>query len=215
MSNYHSELTYYIDNNDNANANRLIMNELAKALVKDRDNFIEVLKQAGINVPNEATDTELIDLFSLNAPNSDDLLLNSSLLINHNNQISGFDGEEELSDAGVKATYKELKTYFSGEDEDKSNWVGAALGVASAGAGLANTLAQGKQQKRGAVTQAVERQTEARKQLIQQAMAQKQVEADLKAKKEKQKNTLLIVGVGVVGLVIVVGLIVYLKKKNN
>jgi hypothetical protein len=214
MSNYHSELTYYIDNNDNANANRLIMNELAKALVKDRGNFIEVLKQAGVNVPNEATDTELIDLFSLNAPNSNDLLLNASLLINHNNQISGFDGEQELSDAGVKATYKELKNYFSGDDEDKSNAVGAILGLASAGAGIANTALQNRQQKKFGGQQALERQSEARKQLIQGAMAQKQAEAELKAKKDKTRNTLLIVGIGVVGLLAIVGMAVYLKRRN-
>jgi hypothetical protein len=214
MSNYHSELSYYIDNNDNANANRLIMNELAKALVQDRGNFIEVLKQAGINIPNDATDTELIELFSANAPNNDELLLNASLLVNHNNQMVNFDGEEELSDAGVKATYKELKSYFGGEDEEKSNWVGAALGLASAGAGIANTAIQGKQQRKLAGQQSLERQSEARKQLLQNAMAQKQADAELKAKKEKTKNTLLIVGIGVVGLLAIVGMAVYLKRRN-
>lgn len=213
MSNYHSELAYHIDNNDNANANRLILGELAKALVGDKGNFIEVLKQSGINVPIEATDTELIELFTTNAPNNDDLLLNASLLINHNNQIANFDGQEELSDSGVKATYKELKSYFGGEEE-KSNWVGAALGLASAGAGIANTAIQGKQQKKYGAQQSVERQSEARKQLIQNAMAQKQAQAELNAKKEKTKNTLLIVGIGVVGLLAIIGMAVYFKKNR-
>lgn len=214
MSNYHTELAQHIDNNDNANANRLITGELAKALVTDRGNFIEVLNQAGVSVPLDATDTELIELFTANAPINDDLLLNASLLINHNNQISGFDGEDELSDTGVKATYKELKSFFSGDDEEKSNWVGAALGLASAGAGLAGQAIQSKQAKKQGGAQMLERQSQARQQLIQSAMAQKQAQAELQAKKEKTRNTLLIVGIGVVGLLAIIGVAVYLKRNK-
>ena len=175
-----------------------------------------MLQQANINVPQSATDTELVDLFVANAPTNNVLLLNASMLVNHLNQTTNFDGEQEISDAGVKTVYREMKNYFSGcEEEPKSNWVGAALGLASAGAGLTSTAIQAKQKKKYGVSESAEKQAEARRQILQQLIAKKQADAEVQAKKDKQKNTLLIVGVGVVGLVIVVGLIVYLKKKNN
>jgi hypothetical protein len=215
-TNFQSELANYVNKNDNANANRVINRELANALIKERENFIEVLQQANINVPQSATDTELVDLFVANAPTNNALLLNASMLVNHLNQTTNFDGEQEISDAGVKTVYREMKNYFSGcEEEPKSNWVGAALGLASAGAGLTSTAIQAKQKKKYGVSESAEKQAEARRQILQQLIAKKQADAEVQAKKDKQKNTLLIVGVGVVGLVIVVGLIVYLKKKNN
>jgi len=122
-SNFHVKLDEYTKARDNGNATNVILSELAISLVKDRDNFIEVLRGAGLSVEDGDTDLKLIETFVNNANDNNKLLLGASFLINHRNQTSNFDGESEVSDISVKNTYKNLDEFFNGSEEEKSNFL--------------------------------------------------------------------------------------------
>ena len=60
---FYNELASYTKSNDVDGANAIIMNELGILLVKDRENFIELLNQSGINANDAMSDVDLIQLF--------------------------------------------------------------------------------------------------------------------------------------------------------
>jgi Fe2+ transport system protein B len=217
--NFHSELAQYLKTQDKSNAQKVILNELAKCLLKDRENFIEVLRSADISVLDNATDLQLLETFVNNAPDNQKLLLGASLLINHRNQTVNFDGEEELSDAGVKVVYKELQSCFcsfDGENEiEYANAVGAIAGAVGATAGLANTIAQGRQKKKFGVSDAASKQAEARNQLLQSVIAQKQAQTQQKVEETKSNNKRTIIIASVVGVVVLVGIAFLIYKKKQ
>lgn len=209
--NFHSDLKMFVKSKDNESATRVILKELAQSLVKDRESFIDVLQSAGINVLNSATDAQLIGAFIENAPKNKKLLLGAAFLVNHRNQTVGFDGEEEVSDSGVKATYKVLDEYF--------NAGGAIAGLIKStvdvgGQVFGKVSANQDMKKRGAST-LLAQQTSARKEMIQNVIAQRQKEAEEKTKEGgKSKRTLLIVGGISLALIIAVG-IYFAVKKNK
>lgn len=216
--NFHSELAQYLKTQDKSNAQKVILNELAKCLLKDRENFIEVLRSADISVLDSATDLQLLDLFVNNAPDNQKLLLGASLLINHRNQTVNFDGEEELSDAGVKVVYKELQSAFcfDGEDEiEYENAVGAIATAVGATAGLANTAVQARQRKKYGLSDMASKQAEARSQLIQSVIAQKQAETQQKVEQAKSNNKKTMFIAGVVGAIVLVGIAFLIYKKRQ
>ena len=208
---FNKDLARYVKSRDNDNATRVILNELAKALVKDRENFIEVMRSADLSVLNDATDIQLINGFIENAPTNKKLLLGASFLINHRNQTTGVDGDSEVSDYGVKATYKELDDYFNCCGEQHSNVVATMVaGALKGGVDLANKITD----KKNASSNALAQQTTARKEMIQSVIAQRQKEAENKTKEGgKTKRTLLIVGGVSLALIIGFGIYFALKKK--
>lgn len=209
---FHNELSSYVKDKDNENATRVILREVAISLINNKEDFIEVLRSAGINIVDNATDVQLIDSFVKNAPNNKGLLLGASLLINHRNQGVNFDGESELSDAGVKATYKELDDYFNCCGEQHSNVVATMVaGALKGGVDLANKITD----KKNASSNALIKQQEARKQLIQNVLASKQKETDEKnANARSQKKILIIVGSSVLVLVLIVGITMFIKSNK-
>jgi hypothetical protein len=215
-NNFHTELSKYVKAKDNENATRVILNELATSLIKDKENFVEVLRSAGVSVSNNDNDADLIDKFVKNAPTNKGLILGASLLINHRNQSINFDGESEISDAGVKATYKELDEYFNCCGEEHSNVAAAIAGILKGGVDLTNKLVEGKQKKQFGVSDALAKQQDARKQMMQNVIASKQKETDEKnANARKQKKILIIAGASVVGLVLIIGLVMVLKTNKG
>ncbi len=228
-SNFYNNLTNYVKKQDNDNANRVIMVELGNLLVKDKPNFIEVIRGANISVPDNATDIQLVNAFVDNAPSNRKLLLGASFLINHKNKMVGFDGKEKVSDTGVKATYKVMYQYFEAtnfEDtsdivnddyygatgEDYSYIAPLVAGAFKGGLDLANKFIPNK----NASSDALAKQQEARRQMTQTILAQRQQQADEKAKekerKHKSQKTLLIVGGAILGLAIIGGIIYAIKK---
>lgn len=237
-SRFYSDLTRFVKSKDNNNANRVIMTELGNLLIKDKADFIEVIRGANINVPDNATDIQLINAFVDNAPSNRKLLLGASFLINHKNQTVGFDGEEEISDAGVKATYKVMHIYFdasnfedksddvnddyynaTGEDFSNVGWSDAIKGIVDVGGGVAGKAMEGQRAKKFGATDTLAKQTEARKQMVQTVMAQRQAQADAKNKEKEQKSkttrTLLYIGGAVVLVGIIAGVIYAVKKSKG
>ncbi|MEI7961377.1 MAG: hypothetical protein WCI04_03500 [archaeon] len=219
----------YIKNQDQYNANRLVMTELGRLLAKDKSDFIEVLRSSNITIPDNATDIQLINAFVDNAPSNRKLLLGASFMISHKHQTVGFDGEQELSDSGVKATYKVMYNYFdassyedtsdkvnedyydaTGEDYSNAGW-GTAV---STGLDIANKFIPNK----NASSDALAKKQDARQQMVQSVLAQRQAEADNKAKvkeaKAKNTKTLIIVGGAILGLVVIAGIIFAVKKSK-
>ena len=212
---FHSKLAQYVKDKDNESATNVIMQELAVALMKDRENFIEVLRGAGLSVEDDATDLQLINTFIDNAPSNKKLLLGASYLVNYRNQSVNFDGENEVSDTGVKDSFRAMDDYFSADGEEHSNVVATLVaGALKGGVDLANKITD----KKNVSSNALSKQQDARREMIKTITDKRKQEADDKAKaKERAHKTqkiLLIVGASVLGLVIIGGVIFALKKNK-
>ena len=231
-SKFYNGLARYIKTQDQYNANRLVMTELGRLLAKDKSDFIEVLRSSNITIPDNATDIQLINAFVDNAPSNRKLLLGASFMISHKHQTVGFNGEQELSDSGVKATYKVMYNYFdasSYEDtsdkvnedyydatgEEEYSYIAPLIaGVVKGGVDIANKLIPNK----NASAEALAKRQDARQQMVQSVLAQRQAEADNKAKQKEAKakttKTLIIVGGAILGLVVIAGIIFAIKKSK-
>lgn len=214
---FYNDLIESLKARDTNKANSVVMVELGKAIGNDKDGFITVLTNADIEVDEDASDIELVNEFVKNADENDELLLGASLFVNHNNKILNADGTEGVSDVGVKACHKVMSSYFCG---GYSNAVGEAIaGAVSSLGSLGNTIAQGQIQKKQGAQISLDKQKEARNQLLQGIIASKQQAADAKVKEKEAKSknirTALLVGGGIVAVLGIVGLVIYLKKRNK
>ena len=112
-----SRFTAYLKKQDGKGANMVLMNEIGRILVEDREHFIYILKYAGVAVPDEkftpVTDVTLVNLFMNNVANNKKLILGAAFLIAHNNKISGFDGDQ-ISPVYADAAKKCMTSYFCG-----------------------------------------------------------------------------------------------------
>ncbi len=228
---FHSELAHYMKAKDKSNANRVIMRELGVVLVKSREDFIEILKNANVFVPSDATDLQLIDLFVKNATNNRELILGAAFLVNHRNKVSGFDGESEVHDGAVKACYSCMCSCFDGEvepaeikqdasyDDYHSNAGGAWAGALQAVSGLGSKIADSQHQKKFGASDALAKQQAARQQLIQSVVdqkKQKQLDSSaLAAHKQKKQRLLLIVGGSLLGIALIITAVIVIKSKHK
>lgn len=214
---FYYNLTQYLKTKDNANANRVIMNELGNILIKDRESFLLLLRYADIPVSDTASSVELIDKFIENINRNRKLMIGASFLINQKNKKIGFDGEEEVSDAGVKAVHKVMFNYFDAA-EGYSNavggvWAGAIDSVAKLGSGAINL----RNKKKHGAQDLLNKKLDA-KQAIVDSVIQQKAEQQTAAKKKaddnaKLKKILIISSVSLVGLAIVIGGIYLIRKK--
>ena len=208
---FNSQLAQYLRERDKPNAQRLVFSELANTLARDRDNFKAVLLNAGVGVGEDDTDAELIDKFVDNAPHNKRLMIGASFLINYRNQQSNVDGEGEVSDAGVKNTYRVMRDYFMEVEvddqpyEEQSNWIGAVTGLAG--------KLLGKKDKGG-----TDKNAEAKLRMQEKIIAQKKAEAlkqqRAKERAERKSKNLLIYGSIAVG-VLVIGVVIYALNKKR
>lgn len=206
LTDFHRDLSDYLKAKQGQNAHKLILNELGKCLVYEKENFVDVLKNAGIPASVDEADTILIEKFVQNAPTNKKMLLGASLLINHRNKVTNFDGDEEVSDAGVKNTYKVLYHNIGG--------IGGLLGGAIETGGK---IFQKESGKKTQFSDALTKQREARQQMLQSALNEKKAQSESKTQsknqKRKSKTTLIIVASALVGLTII-GLIIYKIRKK-
>lgn len=223
---FYTELIEHLRNEDVDSANSIIMFEVGKGLVSDRENFIALLKSSGIYTEPTESDTELIQKFINNISTNEKLRIGTAFFIGHRNKVQSFDGEDEVSDAGVKTMNKVIYSYFDtrdfpdSADNYYSNAGGAVVGSVAQGvgalAGLGTKIAEGQQKKKYGVTEALSRQEEARQQILKAAIEQRTAQqlALQKEKEQKQKTTrtALIIGGSVLGIVLI-GALIYLRKK--
>jgi len=207
LTDFHRELNDYLRAKQGTNATNLVLSELGKCLVQEKENFVEVLNNAGIPASVNDGEVILVEKFVQNAPSNKKLLLGASLLVNHRNKVTNFDGEEEVSDAGVKNTYKTL--YYN---------VGGVGDLLKGAIETGGSIYQKESAKKTQFSDALAKQREARQQLLQSALNQKKADSDTKKSsgntKRKAKTTLIIVGSVLVGLTII-GFIIYKVRKNK
>lgn len=206
LTDFHKELSIYLKAKQGSNAHKLILNELGKCLVNEKENFVEVLNNAGIPSSNDDSEIVLIEKFVQNAPTNKKLLLGASLLVNHTNKVTNFDGEKEVSDAGVKNTYKTL--YYN---------IGGVADLVKGVVDVGGNIYQKESAKKTQFSDALIKQREARQQMLQSALNEKKSQSDIKTQgkntKRKSKTTLIIVASALVGLTII-GVIIYKIRKK-
>lgn len=224
---YYKELSSYLKQHDLSKANRVVMEELASLLVKKREDFIFMLNNANVIANDEMTDGKLVDLFLDNIHNNKKLLLGAAFLISHNNKIVSFNGEESHDEEGLKATHKVMYNYFDADvyddfvtdEEEHSNVWGTAIAGAVGGlAGLGGKLADNQRAKKFGSTDMFAKKAEAKQQMVQTILAQRQaqqIEAQKKIEaSSKIKRIALISVVSLLGLAIV-GVVIYAVKKRK
>jgi len=239
---FHNRLISYYNENRTKDASRLLMSELGSILVKSKKDFVDLLNESDIIAYDTMSDNELVDLYVNNLDENKKLRLGTALLINmHNKQIS-FDGEEEISDDGVKVSAYILDDYFGAEgtmyssedydaptiggtmassEEDYSYVPGLAQAIAGAVQGVGGatqTIAQGQQKKKYGALDLASKKQEAKSQITQQVIAKKIADAEneRKAQEQSQKTTrtILIVGGIIVGIA-ALGFTIYYLRKNK
>lgn len=225
-NNFNLSLKKYIDNNDSENAHKVIMCEIGNSLASNRENFIEVLKSANIEVDSNMSDVTLVNEFCRNIPSNRKLLLGTAFLINHNNRSVGFDGEETIDDKATKDTYKLMYSYFCCSNFDDSSDIKVVVNedfynaggadpvsaIAMAlgeGAKLGSKITESKMKKRYGVSDAAAKQQEARSQILSSLIKKKQEE--IKSKSSSKK--IIIISLAVAALV-VVGIIVMRSRRS-
>lgn len=209
MNNFHNELSNFVKTRDVNNANRVILNELAKALVSDKESYVEVLRSSGVNVYDGATEDQLIDAFVSNAPNNKQLILGMAYLVNHRNQTVGFDGESEVSDVGVKDAYKVMDEYYNA-----GGWADAVKSIADVGGQVGGKVMDAQALKKRGASSMLAQQQQARRDLTQSLIAQKQQESAEKLKQGGSTKKLLIIG-GITVAVLLIGVGIYFAVKNK
>lgn len=215
---FYKDLSGYIKTHDTANANRLVMEELGRSLASDRENFVEILKNAGLLVKEDASTLELVSLFTDNVHKNKKLALGASYLVNHKYRTVGADGEEEISESGVKAAYKVMEDHFSAAGPIAvPTGFGSAIATAlGKGAQLGNTLAQNSAQKKRGAQMSLDKSRDAHSQIINGILASRQAEADAKTKKQESDSKTLRASLYVGGalIAIIAGIILYKKLKK-
>jgi hypothetical protein len=215
---FYNDLINYVANADTSNANALLMKEVGTSLSKNKSDFIELLTSSGVPANDSMSDVELIDSFISALPSNKTLMIGTAYMINNQNRFISADGTEQISDKGVKVSYKVMYDFFTKDDSGNQEFSEAAGAIAYGVGALANLGSAGikaSQKKKYGTLDALSKQQEARNQLIQSALAAKQAEAAAKQKKAesnaKTKKILLISGLGLLGLV-GIGLIIYKIK---
>lgn len=217
---FHNTLSQYFNANNTKDANRLLMSELGKILVRDRNDFIFMLTESDVYADASMSDSELIDAFVDNLSSNKKLRLGASLLVNIHNKQMNFDGDDELSDDGVKMSMVVLDEYHCYDGySNVGGWADAVKTVAEVGGGITNKVMDSKRNKQFGVTDSIAKQKESKNALVQQILAKKQADADALKKtnedKQKTKRTLMYVGGGVLALAIIVGTIYFIKKSKK
>jgi len=155
-------------------------------------------------------------------------VIGTAFLVGHKNKVQSFDGEEEISDAGVKAMNKVIYSYFDTREfpDSADNYYSGASGdvVSSVAQGvgelakLGSKISEGQQKKKYGTLDIASKKEDAKQQIIKAAMeqriAQQQAVEKQKAQKAKTTRTVLVVGGIVVGIALI-GTIIYLIKKRK
>ena len=196
------------------------MQELGRILVRDKQDFVDLLNESGYEAELTDSDVELVNTFSENVAISPSLMLGASMLTAAHNKKMSFDGEDDyLDDSLVKSSYRVIQSAFSGiYDEERSNAAGAIMAAVGAGAGLTKSIVDRKAQREGAGMKAFEQKEATKQQIIQGVLQAKQQKADLAKKQQEEKSksrkTLYIIGGSILGLAII-GVIIYAIRKRK
>lgn len=223
---FYKKFTSYVRTNRNTEANMLLMRELGKIMVKDREDFIYMLKYSGIDVPENISDINLIQLFIDNAYSNKRVVVGTSFLISHNNKMVGFDGEEYTSNICADAVHKSLNNFFF--DTRNENIYGGMNGeIMSNFEGDTDNLFYSQDsdnfqkrvnapiKKRDTARELFRKKMEAKASLIEGVVDVRQKEVASLEEKEKQKRMKVIIASSVIAISVIAFSIVAFRNLKS
>lgn len=192
---------------------------MGSIVAHDTSSFVSMLDNAGINASEYDAPEELIDKYVEELPDNDQLKVMSAYLI-ENQEASNFSGKIDNNE--VYENYNVIYNYWDYDFPEKISNAGGVVGSIAEGVGaianVGNTALQGRQKKLYGATDTAIKKQETKAELLKSLIAQKQAkadkekaEADAKAKKTKY----WIIGGSVVGGLAIIGLVIYLVRKNK
>ncbi len=236
MSDFHPNLKYYVSQNNVGGANRAIMQELGKAVVHHRADFVDLLQNSDVPAHAELADAELLKLYFDNL-HSKELIIGSALLVNIHNKTSGFDGSDEINDKAVKSCYRVMSNFFGANTaptkQDKENhqfdWKYDALAdreqksgfvwdtLVKGGVGITGKVLDAQNKKKYGALDALTAKNQAKAEMAQSVIAERQAQiANIqKNKDQKAKNLKLGLIIGGSLLALGIGAFIYYKMKHK
>lgn len=215
-----TEFNNSINKGDVNMAHFVLMQELGRSLVRNKKDFVDLLNESGYEAQITDSDTTLIDTFANNVSKSPSLMLGASMLVASQNKTVSFDGEDDeyLDDSLVKSGYRVIQSYFSNENENQSNAVGAIIGAVGAGAGLTKSIIDKKREKENYGANIASQKEASKQQIIQGVLQAKQQKAEIAKKSQEEKSKtrkiVYIVGGSVLAIAII-GIVIYSLKKRK
>lgn len=198
-----------------ANANIYLMYVIGELLIKDRENFVHLLKECGIDANVTDSDASLINKYVNNLVNRK-LLLGTAILIETHNKKMGFNGEDTSSD--VNEIYNTMKVYYIDNDYSYAGAdpVSAVAEAVSQSAKLGTAITGRKAAKESRPYELLAQKSQAKQALVENALKTRQAQIDAETKqKEQSEKTKRYVLIG--GAIIVVGALAFfmLKKRGK
>jgi len=209
LDDFNSEFNDLIQQQKVVEAGDRVMQELAKTLVDNKRDFVNLLNESGVQSNISDSDIDLINKYAENLPKNKKLAIGSALLTQSRNKVVGADGTQEISDKNVRNVYGVLKSCFSSasvNDERYSNAIDpitASIEALGKGAELTSTIVKGKQEQRTAGQKLASQQEAAKNALFQSALDYKKSKAE-SSSKGKTTTIIAISGVLVIGIIVAI-----------
>lgn len=199
-----------------ANANVYLMYVMAELLVKDRENFVHLLNESGIEASITDKDSILIDKY-VNGLVNKKLLLGTAILIAQHNKKMGFNGDESLDDSTIKNIYDTMKVYYADDNYSYASAVADPVSAVAMALGEGAKLGTAITNKKGKAVEILAQKQQAKQNLVENVLKtrQSQIEAETKQKEISAKNKKIIyISLGIAG-VLLVGFIGYKMLKKG
>lgn len=194
------------------NYNQYVMQEVGRIIAYDPQTIIDLLESNEFEVDPSISAVELGDAYLYELPNSDGLKLGTAYLIGKKN--SDFTGEVDNED--YYEIFDAISDYWD-ELEPTSNVGGLIGGIVQGGLGVTEKVIEGQQKKKYGALDLAQKQAESRQALISGIIAQRQAQAQAEQRqaelKAQQKKTTTILVASIVGVLILVGGYIILKKR--
>lgn len=204
---FQASLSTYVLKEDFDNAQDVLMNELGVILVRDKQDYVDMLVESGVDADASMSDNQLVELFVDNTDNKN-MLLGASLLTQMHNKKIGFDGDDEISDDGVKTGYAVMNTYFNFDDEDdltedEFSYAGGIWGTLFQGAKnlLGGRKNKGRDSSRDAEISRQRMIAAARAEKARRVAEQRRKEEEEKQKKKRTTTIIIVSSIVVVGII--------------
>jgi len=195
--------------------NQYVMQEVGRTIADDPQKLIDLLESNDFEVDPSVTPVELGDTYLYELPYSDGLKLGTAYLIEKQN--SSFSGK--VDNENIYDIFDAISDYWEEGEEPTSNVGGLIGGIVSGGLGVTQKVMEGQQKKKYGALDLATKQAESRQALISGIIAQKQAQAQAEQIKieleAKKKKTTTIAIASVVGVLLVIGSIIYIKKQKN
>lgn len=187
---FYSEFNDISKSNDKKAMIELLMTELASIIANRREDFLKVLDKSNIRYNQNATDTQLADIFINNINRNKQLLIGTSFLLAHKNINYGIDGDGKIPEGAVAGISKSMNRCLSPKFSNASGIWGE---VANKALGLGSDIYN---QKTGATS-------ERARQLLKQNLVDAKIQREAAERENAAKTKkIVVISFAVLGLAI-------------